>query len=152
VFHGEFDSTVDDKGRVILPARLRDEMGAEREEGFYVTFGPDGCVELCPPDEWDRRVEAMRGPKGQAILKARARRFKRKMSALTEKSTPDKQGRIRLHQNVLQKAGITKDVKIVGNFDTIEVWDRERYQQEDAESDREYRNDAEDLFTGPSEP
>jgi len=148
VFHGEFESTVDEKGRVILPARLREAID---EDGFYVTYGPDGCVELCPPSEWNRRVEAMRGPKGQAILKARARRFRRKMSALTERTAPDKQGRIRLHQNVLRKAGITKEVTIVGNFDIIEVWDRERYRREDAEADKEYKNDAEELFSAPPE-
>jgi MraZ protein len=146
VFHGEYESSVDEKGRVILPAKLRESIDEEREgAGFYITLGPDGCIELCPPSEWNRRVQALRQ---STFAPERARRHRRTMSSQTEQGSPDRQGRLRITQKLLQQVGIEKQVSIIGNFDIIEIWDRERWERSKAESLQEFKNDAEQLF-GP---
>ena len=143
MFHGEYESTIDDKGRVILPAKLRDDMNEDRDgAGFYVTYGPDGCIELCPPAEWDRRVEAVR----KAPAKEKARRFQRTVSSLTKRNGLDKQGRIRISQDLLELTGITKEVSVIGNFQIIEIWSRERRQEMKAEALQEFKNDAEQFY------
>ena len=149
MFHGEYESSVDDKGRVIIPARLRGKID-EKEigAGFYVTYGPDGCIELCPPAEWKRRVEA---PQQRPIPKEKRRRFWRMMSALTEPTTLDNQGRLRISQKLLEQAAITKQVSVIGNFHIIEIWDRERWEQMKIEALQEYKNDAEQLYSSPPE-
>jgi MraZ protein len=149
VFHGQYESSIDDKGRVILPAKLRDSMDEESDgAGFYITFGPDGCIELCTPAEWNRRVKALRKA---PFARARARRFQRTMSSLTEQNHLDKQGRLRISQNLLEQAGITREVAVIGNFDVIEIWCRERWQTMKTEALQEFKNDAEQLFGPPPE-
>lgn len=150
MFHGEYESKIDDKGRVILPAKLRESMKKEDRDdaGLYLTLGPDGCIELCPSGEWERRVEALRKA---PFAREKARRFQRTMSSLTERNNVDKQGRLRISQNLLEQAGITKEISVIGNFDIIEIWSRERWQAMKAEALQEFKNDAEQLFGPPSE-
>jgi len=147
MFHGEFDSSLDDKGRVILPSRLRECVTEDLGQGFYCTISPDGCIELCMPSVWDRRVAALRTA---AFAPAKARRFQRTMSSQTERNSMDKQGRLHLSPKLLERAAILKQVVIVGNFDVIEIWGAERYQEQNAEALAEYKNDAEQLFGPPS--
>ena len=147
MFHGEFDSSLDNKGRVILPARLRECVTEDLGQGFYCTISPDGCIELCMPSVWDRRVAALRTA---PFAPAKARRFQRTMSSQTERNSMDKQGRLHLSPKLLQRAAIQKQVVIVGNFDVIEIWGAERWQEENAEALTEYKNDAEQLFGNPA--
>jgi len=147
MFHGEFDSSLDDKGRVILPSRLRESVAEDLGQGFYCTISPDGCIELCMPSVWDRRVAALRTA---PFAPAKARRFQRTMSSQTERNSMDKQGRLHLSPKLLQRAGVQKQVVIVGNFDVIEIWSAERWQEQNTEALTEYKNDAEQLFGPPT--
>ena len=147
MFHGEFESSLDDKGRVILPAKIREAVNEDRDgQGFYSTLGDDGCIQLCTPVEWDRRVKLLREA---PFPPEETRRHLRLMSALTERSFADKQGRIHFSQNLLQVTGIQKRVTIIGNFDVVEVWDSDQWQKIKAESLLQYKNDANRLFTRP---
>jgi len=132
---------------VNLPAKLRDEIG-EKWEGteFYATFSPDGCIQLCMPEEWERRVGVLRAA---PFVGEKARRFQRTMSAQTERTALDRQGRLRISQKLLKRAGIVKQVSVIGNFDVIELWDRRRWELTNNEALQEYKNDAE-LFGPPS--
>jgi len=71
------------------------------------------------------------------------------MAAMSEPTSADKQGRLRLTQNLLDYAGITRQVTVVGNFSVIEIYDRDRWQELKAESLKEYKNDAEQLYGSP---
>jgi len=147
MFHGEYESSMDDKGRVILPAKLREAIDEDRDgQGFYSTIGPDGCIELCTPAEWDRRVQALRKA---PFATERARRFQRTMSSMTERVLMDKQGRLHLSPNLVAYAAIQKEIVVLGNFDFIEIWSRERYQPMKPEALQEYKNDAEKLYGTP---
>jgi len=148
MFLGQYESSVDDKGRIILPAKLRESIDEARDgQGFYATIGPDGFILLCTPVEWKRRVDML----NQApFAPERSRRFARIMAAMSEPTSTDKQGRLRLTQNLLDYANITRQVTVVGNFSVIEIYDRDRWRQQlKAESLKEYKNDAEQLYGMP---
>ena len=120
MFLGEFQHSLDTKGRVILPARYRDQLA----EGAYVTKGRGGCLSVFTPEEFEDvasqvREQSKRGPKE---LNA-ARVF---FSGALEVK-PDKQGRVALPQNLREYAGLGRDVVVAGVFSRIEIWDRDRW-------------------------
>ena len=144
MFYGEYLSHVDDRDRGMLPAELRKCLDEECGSAvLYVTLGPDGCIELCPPSEWRRRLLALRQV---PFARGRARRFRRTMSAFTERSALDQNGRFRIPHKLLDQAGIDGEVMIIGSFDGIEMWDRNRWRTIREEALREFNNDAEQVF------
>jgi len=125
VFYGEYSSSVDDKGRVIIPAKLRDAAQAAGEgPGFVMRFGEDECVTLYTPQHW-REIESQINKAPQNAKSVRRRR--RFVYALTGAGECDSQGRLRVPPHLLQAAGITKEVVVVGVSDQIEVWDKGKW-------------------------
>jgi MraZ protein len=128
---GEYSHSIDTKGRLIIPSRLREELG----DVFAVTKGVDGCLLLYPEDAWNefaRRLMEL-----PAVSNSKARAIKRFFlgSALTAEF--DKQGRISLPKPLLQHADITAEAVIVGMGDHAEIWSRERLDEKNAEDDIE---------------
>jgi MraZ protein len=120
MFLGEFQHSLDTKGRVILPARYRDQLA----EGAYVTKGRGGCLSVFTPEEFEDVASQVReqSKRGAKELNA-ARVF---FSGALE-VRPDKQGRVALPQNLREYAGLTRDVVVAGVFSRIEIWDRDRW-------------------------
>jgi MraZ protein len=120
MFLGEFQHSLDTKGRVILPARYRDQLA----EGAYVTKGRGGCLSVFTPEEFEDVASQVReqSKRGAKELNA-ARVF---FSGALEVK-PDKQGRVALPQNLREYAGLSRDVVVAGVFSRIEIWDRERW-------------------------
>ena len=120
MFLGEFQHSLDTKGRVILPARYRDQLA----EGAYVTKGRGGCLSVFTPEEFEDVASQVReqSKRGAKELNA-ARVF---FSGALE-VRPDKQGRVALPQNLREYAGLTRDVVGAGVFSRIEIWDRDRW-------------------------
>jgi len=141
VFYGEYPSTVDGKGRVIIPARLRDAVQeAEEGAGFLMRLGEDGCVTLYTPRRW-REVEGEinRAPQGAR----RARRRRRFVFSQTRRGECDRQGRLRVPPELLEGASIAREVVVVGVSDQIEIWDRAQWEAFKAEMVAERESDAE---------
>lgn len=142
MFYGEYPSTVDSGGRVIIPAPLR---AAARQAGggelpeFVLRFGEDGCVTIYTAEHW-AEVEAAvnRAPHGEEGV----RRYRRLFFGLAARGRCDKQGRLRIPQRLLADAGIRRDVTIVGVSHEIEVWDRARWEAYRDEMMRESQHDA----------
>ena len=120
MFLGEFQHSLDTKGRVILPARYRDQLA----EGAYVTKGRGGCLSVFTPEEFEDVASQVReqSKRGAKELNA-ARVF---FSGALEVK-PDKQGRVALPQNLREYAGLSRDVVVAGVFSRIEIWDRDRW-------------------------
>jgi MraZ protein len=120
MFLGEFQHSLDTKGRVILPARYRDQLA----EGAYVTKGRGGCLSVFTPEDFEDVASQVReqSKRGAKELNA-ARVF---FSGALE-VRPDKQGRVALPQNLREYAGLTRDVVVAGVFSRIEIWDRDRW-------------------------
>ena len=121
MFMGEYNHTIDAKGRLIVPSRFREILG----DAFVVTKGLDGCLFVYDNEEWKLFEEKLRA---LPITNKEARQFVRFFLAGAAEVEVDKQGRI-LIPNVLREfAGLAKDVALVGVGSRIEIWSRERFE------------------------
>lgn len=117
MFFGEHEHTIDAKGRVIIPAKLRDELG----DVFMITKGLDGCLSVYPMKQWanfESKLQAL--PMSQPDARAFVRFF---FSGATEGEL-DKQGRVMLPPNLRDHARLEKDVVIAGAGNRLEIWDK----------------------------
>ncbi len=120
MFMGEYNHTIDAKGRLIIPSKFRDALG----DTFVVTKGLDGCLFVYDNDEWTVFEEKL---KSLPITNKEARQFARFFLAGAAEVEVDKQGRI-LVPNVLREfAQISKDVVLIGVASRIEIWSKERF-------------------------
>ena len=117
---GEHDHALDDKNRLTLPAKLRDELGG----GVVVTVGMDGCLAAYAVDEWARLAERIRG---LDPLSREGRMMQRHFFAQAVRADLDKQGRMVLPSRLLESAGIGREVTVAGVYDHLEIWDRARW-------------------------
>ena len=111
---------MDTKGRLIVPAKFRDQLGDE----FVVTRGLDGCLFVYTLDEWHKMEERFREI---PMTSKNARKFSRFLFAGAVTCEVDKQGRILLPPVLREYAGITKDVVLAGILSRIEIWDKDRW-------------------------
>jgi len=124
VFMGEFNHTIDAKGRLIIPSRFREELGQE----FVMTKGLDGCLFVFPQNEW----ESFQGKlKTLPLINKDARRFSRFFMAGAAPCEMDKQGRTLIPANLREKAGLEKDIVFVGVMGKVEIWSKERWAEND---------------------
>ncbi len=115
---GEYFHTVDAKGRLIFPSKLRDELG----ERFFITRWLDDCLVVFSETEWEKVCEKI---KNQSLTKARdIQRFLFANACMVE---PDKQGRILIPENLRQRANLDKEIAIIGVMDRAEIWDKEKW-------------------------
>lgn len=121
LFTGSVEHSLDDKGRLVVPARFRERLGT----GFFVTIGePDPCLALYPAAIWSEfsaRIEAA------PVKDARYRAFVRHLYAHTEELSCDNQGRLVLPPALRAWARIDKDVTSIGSLTRVEVWAKDRY-------------------------
>jgi MraZ protein len=124
LFTGSVEHGLDEKGRLVVPARFRERLGA----GFFLTIGdPDPCLALYPAAAWAeicRQLEEAPVKKDVAF-----RAFVRRLLAHTEELSTDTQGRLVIPAALRAHAGIDKDVVSIGSLKRVEVWAKERYEQ-----------------------
>lgn len=123
MFMGTYEHGLDAKGRVIIPAKLRDNLG----ESFVVTLGLDGCLFAYPMDEWESFVNKLKELPGTK----EARKLQRYFLAGAAPCEVDKQGRVLIPANLREQAGLSKDVVFVGVLQKIEIWSKEHWQEND---------------------
>lgn len=120
MFMGEYNHTIDTKGRLIIPSKFREALG----DTFVVTKGLDGCLFVYDNEEWSAFEEKL---KTLPITNKEARQFVRFFLAGAAEVEVDKQGRI-LVPNILREfAQISKDVVLIGVASRIEIWSKERF-------------------------
>jgi len=132
VFIGEYQHTIDDKGRLAIPVKFRGSL----KKGAVVTRGLDTSLFLFPKEEWDKLAEKLANlPLGQSNSRA----FARLMLAGAMDVEVDKQGRMVLPEYLRHYAGIGKDVVVAGLYTRLEIWDAEKWAQykKTAEDDAE---------------
>ena len=122
MFMGEYNHTIDAKGRLIVPAKFREILG----DNFIVTKGLDGCLFVYPNDEWTRFEEKL---KSLPLTNKNARQFTRFFLAGAAACEVDKQGRIFVVLVLWEFASLEKDVVLVGVASRIEIWSRERWDE-----------------------
>ena len=119
-FSGSVEHALDDKGRLIVPARFRERLGT----GFILTIAPsDPCLVLYPEAAWSNFCDKL---EAAPVKDDRYRRFVRHLFAHTEEVACDSQGRLLIPGQLRAYAGIERDVTSIGSLTRVEVWARER--------------------------
>ena len=123
-FKGTYLHSIDHKNRINIPAKFRGNPESPENEHYVIVRGFEGCLYVYPHNSWLIIEEKLSGLK--RLSDPRARYFERLMLSNASDAKIDKQGRIAIPQNLLDLAGISKEVTIQGVFDKIELWDPER--------------------------
>jgi MraZ protein len=126
MFYGEYQHSIDRKGRLILPAKFREVAKGNFIEKFFVTRGLDNCLFMFAEEEW-RSQEAKF--KSVSFTKQQARTFNRLYFSGAQEVLPDKQGRILLPQYLKDFAEIKKDVMVVGVSSRVEIWAKNKWEE-----------------------
>ena len=132
MFLGTHTPHLDEKGRLFLPAKYREELS----RGLVLTKGQERCLYVFPLTEFDRVTEALRAP----VTTKAVRDYSRVFFASASDETPDRQGRITVPAALREYAGLQRDCVVIGANTRLEIWDAQAWttyldQQEDAFSD-----------------
>lgn len=119
---GEYRHNIDTKGRMIVPSKLREELGEE----FVLTRGLDGCLFGYPMSEWQNLESKLNE---MPLAKKDARTFVRFFYSAATECELDKQGRINIPSTLRNYAALTKECVVIGVSNRIEIWDEERWQE-----------------------
>lgn len=138
MFMGEYQHAVDAKGRLIIPAKLRDGLG----ERFIATKGLDKCLFVFPLKEFEAVSEKLRA---LGMANSQARAFNRMFFSGATECELDPQGRILLPGNLREYAAIDKEVVILGVENRVEIWAQERWAEYSEEAGELYSEIAEKL-------
>lgn len=122
MFMGEYQHNLDTKGRIIVPAKFREELGDQ----MVVTRGLDGCLAIYTLEQWDQVVENL---KKLPSTKREARMYTHMIMSKAAECDLDNQGRIRIPSHLSSEAGIEKHCVIVGVNDHVEIWDQTRWSE-----------------------
>ena len=130
MFLGEYKHTIDNKCRLTIPAKFREDLNNQ----CVIAKGLDGCLTVYPMDEWTQVCEKI-DAKPSSDLKVR--RFKRLFYASASAEDLDKQGRLSIPPALMEYAAIDKDVYVVGESNTFEIWSSERWMSQQAVEEEE---------------
>jgi MraZ protein len=122
MFTGEYNHTIDQKGRLIIPNKFRNLLG----EVFVITKGIDECLEIYDKETWDKFSEKINA---LPYSDPSARQFKRIFIGRATEVTPDKMGRVQLTIALRNVAGLKQDITFLGVGDHIELWDTEMFKK-----------------------
>lgn len=143
MFYGEFEHSIDRKGRLILPAKFRETAKNQFVEKFFVTRGLDKCLFMFSEEEWRSQENKF---KTMSFTKQQSRTFNRLLFSGAVEVGPDKQGRILLPQYLKDFADIKRDVIIVGVSNRIEIWARDNWRDFYSNSRQSFEEIAEKLM------
>lgn len=139
MFIGEARHSIDEKGRLILPAKFRDDLGSS----FIITRGIDKCLFVYTNKEWERITNKLQS---LSFTKKDARNFMRFFLSGATMAGFDKQGRVNITSGLISYAEIKKDCVIVGVGNRLEIWDSESWDTFYKENEDKLSEIAEDLF------
>jgi MraZ protein len=127
MFLGEYQHSLDAKGRVILPARFRGQL----EGGAVMAQALDGCLAVYPRAEFEDRVAAK-------LIEVRGRGSRERAAVMSyaagaHEFMPDTQGRVAIPNKLREYAGLEREIVVVGGIDHVQIWDAQRFRERDAE-------------------
>ncbi|HET7328371.1 MAG TPA: division/cell wall cluster transcriptional repressor MraZ [Nocardioidaceae bacterium] len=141
MFFGTHTPRLDDKGRLFLPAKFRDEL----EDGLVITRGQERCLYVWPMAEFGKLTDQMR----QApVTNKRARDYMRMLFAGASDETPDKQGRVTIPPMLREYAALSRDCVVIGAMNRVEVWDAASWQSYNEEQEQAFADLSEEVLPG----
>jgi MraZ protein len=139
MFMGEYHHNIDNKGRMIIPSKFRDDLG----ETFVITRGLDQCLFGYPIHEWNLIEEKL---KGLPLTKKDARAFTRFFFSGATESELDKTGRTNIPAPLLQYAKLEKECVVIGVSNRIEIWSKQLWEEYFAQSEDSFAEIAENMI------
>lgn len=144
MFIGEFHHNIDDKKRLIIPSKFREELGDE----FVITRGIENCLYVYSKTSWDEITHKLGT---LPFTKKNARSFNRFFLSGATVAEFDKNGRVLITSPQLSYAGITKECVIIGVGDRLEIWSYEKWNDFYSSASEDMSDIAETLFNGSDE-
>lgn len=141
MFLGTHEPRLDEKGRLILPAKFREELAS----GLVITKGQERCLYVFPADEFAQITQQLR----QTPLTAKsARDYMRVMFAGAHDEIPDKQGRVTIPASLRSYASLAKECVVIGANTRVEIWDAAAWQSYLSDRESDFANVSEEIFPG----
>jgi MraZ protein len=141
MFFGTYTPRLDDKGRLFLPAKFRDELS----EGLVVTRGQERCLYVWSMEEFGKLTERL---KEAPVTNKGARDYVRMFFAGASDETPDKQGRVTIPSMLREYASLSKECIVIGAMNRIEIWDAGSWQTYSEEQEQAFSDLSEEVFPG----
>ncbi len=138
MFMGEYAHNIDKKGRIIIPAKFREELG----DKVVITRGLDGCLSVYTMEQWEEIYEQLLK---LPTTKKEARMYVRMMTSKASICEFDSQGRTLIPSSLVQLADLKKECMIIGAANHVEIWSKERWESIDEISDDAFEEMAESL-------
>ncbi|MEX0823739.1 MAG: division/cell wall cluster transcriptional repressor MraZ [Balneolaceae bacterium] len=129
-FKGEFEHSVDNKGRVAFPAKLRKALSPDAKDSFTILRGLEPCLYLYPHDEWENVEQKLSQING---FNSKGRTVKRNFLRSAEDLVLDKQNRLSLPTHLMEWSGIASSAIFIGSGELIEVWAPEKLEKVDSD-------------------
>ncbi len=142
---GEYRCKIDEKGRIVIPSRLRKSLSQKHIKTVFITRGLENCLFVFPSDVWNHQTERL---KTLPFTKGDPRAFTRLFFSSAYESKIDKQGRIALPQQLGDYAGLVENVVIIGVGDRLEIWAEDRWAAYSSQALESYVKIAETLLNG----
>ncbi len=141
MFLGTHAPRLDEKGRLFLPAKYREDLAG----GVVITKGQERCLFVFPRDEFARITEALRD---SSVTAKAARDYSRVLFASASDELPDRQGRITVPAALRTYAGLQRDCVVIGANTRLEIWDSQAWETYLAEQEDSFAEAAEEVFPG----
>ena len=141
MFLGTHAPRLDDKGRIFLPAKFRDELAG----GLVITKGQERCLYVWPQEEFGRLTESMRNA---PVTSKAARDYMRVLFAGASDEVPDRQGRVTIPPALRDYAGLTRDCIVIGANTRVEIWDAQAWEAYLGEQEPRFSDLSEEVLPG----
>ena len=144
MFFGKYESNLDEKGRVVIPSKYRNEIG----EKLYLIKGFEGCISLYKEEDFAIFIENLKHLKYE---KSKVRDYQRLLLESVVELTIDRQGRVLIPTRTLKEYEISSKVVVVGVINHLELWDSAKWVNYKEEKETNFELDAENLITDNEE-
>jgi MraZ protein len=141
MFVGTYTPKLDDKGRLFLPAKFREQL----EEGLMVARGQERCLTVYPLPEFEALTERL---SAASLTNKAVRGYVRMLTSGAYQEVPDRQGRIGIAPLLRDYASLTKDVVVIGSMNRVEIWEPAAWQAYLDEQEEQFADLSEEIFPG----
>jgi MraZ protein len=141
MFFGTYTPKLDEKGRIFLPAKFRDEMA----EGLVVTRGQERCLNVWSIGDFTQLTERLRET---SVANKGARDYVRMLFAAASQEVPDKQGRVSIAPVLREYASLTRDCIVIGAMNRVEIWDPTSWERYSEEQEQAFSELSDEVFPG----
>ena len=121
---GQFNGTLDEKGRLMLPAKLRNQLPVDT---LVLTKSVEPCLWLFPVERWNKLVDAITAR--NSLFKEQSQQIYRRLIAPAEEIGVDKSGRVKLLPSLMKSVSLNRDCYLIGMDDHVEIWDERKYEE-----------------------